>query len=541
MFNFKKYLTFIFIYILISLSTSFGIDIYAIKKDKNLNSFIDIRRINSDDNYFYLHSYYYDGILKLDKKMNLINSFYFNFTDIKFYYGGIILLPYNQNHLYLVKRPNRDYYTKFFPDSTSENENPFFFIFKIDKQNMNINKIYSVKLNLNTIIKISNEDYKYITNKNEFKTLFYDKFSDNLYFTFNYIYSNEKTKNYLSRNKLIKIKLNDFLDILDKKNDTYIKNAEIYSFPDYLKPYYIDFSLNYNESYYKNFFKLVSKTFTGYTTYYSFIGVLDQNNFFNNILLNLSDINLSVKSFLNFFIEDEDIYFFIEEKQKRNSQINIQINIIKTNIYELLNNKNFKNYVVNKIYLDDYYNKLYLSSFSSALYINNIDKDKFTLIINEPKKVSAFYFAQIKIPQIKIIYINKKDLSIHKVIRFQKGLASDIFIWGNNYLAVGEFSFLDLNIIFKKIFNRNIDRYYVDLIIDLRNPDELNSKYLKESKQKIKQSKDFQILKEIKITNLDIKKEYNDVFYIQKYELPNDYLKIEKQQLKLDIIKNPKF
>ena len=69
----------------------------------------------------------------------------------------------------------------------------------------------------------------------------------------------------------------------------------------------------------------------------------------------------------------------------------------------------------------------------------------------------------------------------------------------------------------------------------------MNSKYLKEAKQKIKQSKDVQILKEIKITNLDIKKEYNDVFYIQKYNLPNDYFKIEKQQLKLDIIKNPTF
>jgi len=80
-----------------------------------------------------------------------------------------------------------------------------------------------------------------------------------------------------------------------------------------------------------------------------------------------------------------------------------------------------------------------------------------------------------------------------------------------------------------------------DLLIDLRNPDELNSNYLKESKQKINQSKDFKILKEIKITNLDIKKEDNDVFYIKKYELPNDYLKIEKQQLKLDIIKNPTF
>jgi hypothetical protein len=526
MFNFKKYLTFIFIYILISLGISFSIDIYAIK-DKNENSFIDISGINSDDNYFYLvcpndsilKLYADDIILKLDKQMNLINSCNFNLTNITLYRRKFFV-SYNQNHIYLFKVP--DYYTKFLKDSKSENENPFFFVFKIDKQNMNINKIYPIKLNLNTIIKISNEDYKYITNKNEFKNLFYDKFSDNLYFTFNYIYSNQKTKNYLSRNKLIKIKLNDFLDILDKK-------AEIYSFPDYLMPYYKDFSLNYNGSYHYNFLKLVGNPIKKYSNVYSCIGVLDQNNFFNNILLDLSDsMN---KKFIDFFIEDQYIYLFIEEKQKRNSQINKQINIIKTNIYELFNNKNFKNYVVNKIYLDlDYV----------GLYINNIDKDKFTLIINEPKKILNLNFTTIK-----IIYINKKDLSIHKVIRFQKGLASYIIIRGNNYLAYSYFSFLDFNVIFKqileKIFNRITVRDYVDLIIDLRNPDELNSKYLTESKQKINQSKDFQILKEIKITNLDIKKEYNDVFYIQKYKLPNDYLKIEKQQLKLDIIKNPTF
>ena len=226
MFNFKKYLTFIFIYILISLGISFSIDIYAIK-DKNKNSFIAVGKINSDYSYFYLVCAD-DSILKLDKQMNLINSCNFNLTNIRFYYGRQFFVPYKQNHLYLVKRPTTDYYTKFFPDSKSEDENPFFFIFKIDKQNMNINKIYPVKLNLNTIIKIANEDYKYITNKNEFNTLFYDKFSDNLYFTFNYIYYNKKTENYLSRKKLIKIKLNYFLDILDKKNDTYIKNAEIY-------------------------------------------------------------------------------------------------------------------------------------------------------------------------------------------------------------------------------------------------------------------------------------------------------------------------
>jgi hypothetical protein len=500
------------------LGISFSIDIYAIK-DKNENSFIEVGRVDSDDSYFYMVCPD-DIILKLDKQMNLINSCNFNLTNIRFYYDKQFFVPYNQNHIYLFIRPTRDYYTKFLKDSKSEDENPFFFIFKIDKQNMNINKIYPVKLNLNTIIKISNEDYKYITNKNEFKTLFYDKFSDNLYFTFNYIYSNEKTKNYLyylSRNKLIKIKLNDFLDILDKK-------AEIYSFPDYLMPYYKDFSLNYNGSYHYNFLKLVGSSVK---KVYSCIGVLDQNNFFNNILLDLSDsMN---KKFIDFFIEDQYIYLFIEEKQKRNSQINKQINIIKTNIYELFNNKSFKNYVVSKIYSDDY-----------RLYINNIDKDKFTLIINETKKILNLNFATIK-----IIYINKKDLSIHKVIRFQKGLTSYIIIWSNNYLAVSYFSFLDFNVIFKQIlkeiFNRTIVRDSLDLIIDLRNPDELNSKYLTESKQKINQSKDFQILKEIKITNLDIKKEYNDVFYIQKYELPNDYLKIEKQQLKLDIIKNPTF
>jgi hypothetical protein len=527
MFNFKKYLTFIFIYILISLSTSFSIDIYAIK-DKNKNSFIDIRGINIDDNYFYLVCAD-DIILKLNKQMNLINSCNFNLTNIRFYYGGQFFVPYNQNHLYLFRRPTRDYYTKFFKDSKSENENPFFFIFKIDKQTMNINKIYPVKLNLNTIIKISNEDYKYITNKNEFKTLFYDKFSDNLYFTFNYIYSNQKTKKSLSTKKLIKIKLNHFLDILDKKNDTYIKKAEIYSFPDYLMPYYKDFSLNYNGSYHYNFLKLVGSRVKMYINAYTSVGVLDQNNFFNNILLDLSDsMN---KELSDFFIEDQYIYLFIKEKQKRNSQINRQINIIKTNIYELFNNKNFKNYVVNKIYLDlDYL----------GLYINNIDKDKFTLIINKTKKILNLNFTTIK-----IIYINKKDLSIYKVLRFQKGLTSSITIRGNNYLAVSDVLFIDLNVIFKeilkKIFNRIIVRYYVDLLIDLRNPDELNSKYLRESKQKINQSKDFQILKEIKITNLDIKKESNDVFYIKKYELPNDYLKIEKQELKLDIIKNPTF
>jgi hypothetical protein len=518
MFNFKKYLTFIIIYIIISLGISFSIDIYAIK-DKNENSFIEVGRVDSDDSYFYMVCPD-DIILKLDKQMNLINSCNFNLTNIRFYYDKQFFVPYNQNHIYLFIRPTRDYYTKFLKDSKSEDENPFFFIFKIDKQNMNINKIYPVKLNLNTIIKISNEDYKYITNKNEFKTLFYDKFSDNLYFTFNYIYSNEKTKNYLyylSRNKLIKIKLNDFLDILDKK-------AEIYSFPDYLMPYYKDFSLNYNGSYHYNFLKLVGSSVK---KVYSCIGVLDQNNFFNNILLDLSDsMN---KKFIDFFIEDQYIYLFIEEKQKRNSQINKQINIIKTNIYELFNNKSFKNYVVSKIYSDDY-----------RLYINNIDKDKFTLIINETKKILNLNFATIK-----IIYINKKDLSIHKVIRFQKGLTSYIIIWSNNNLAVSYFSFLDFNVIFKQIlkeiFNRTIVRDSLDLIIDLRNPDELNSKYLTESKKKINQSKDFQILKEIKITNLDIKKEYNDVFYIQKYKLPNDYLKIEKQQLKLDIIKNPTF
>jgi hypothetical protein len=521
MFNFKKYLTLIFIYILISLGISFSIDIYAIK-DKKENSFIDIRGINSDDNYLYLVCAD-DSILKLDKQMNLINSCNFNLANITLYRRQFFV-PYNQNHIYLFIRPTRDYYTKFLKDSKSEDENPFFFIFKIDKQNMNINKIYPIKLNLNTIIKISNEDYKYITNKNEFKNLFYDKFSDNLYFTFNYIYSNQKTKKSLSTKKLIKIKLNHFLDILDKKNDTYIKKAEIYSFPDYLMPYYIDFSLNYNGSYHNNFLKLVDSSVK---KVYSCIGVLDQNNFFNNVLLDLSDsMN---KEFIDFFIENEYIYLFIEEKQKRNSQINKQINIIKTNIYELFNNKSFKNYVVSKIYSDDY-----------RLYINNIDKDKFTLIINETKKILNLNFATIK-----IIYINKKDLSIHKVIRFQKGLTSYIIIRSNNDLAVGEFSFLDFNVIFKgilkEIFNRITVRDSLDLIIDLRNPDELNSKYLKESKQKINQSKDFQILKEIKITNLDIKKEYNDVFYIQKYEFPNDYLKIEKQQLKLDIIKNPTF
>jgi hypothetical protein len=527
MFNLKKSLTFIVIYILISLGISFSIDIYAIK-DKNKNSFIELAKINSDDNYFYLVCLD-DSILKLDKQMNLVNSCNFNFTNIKFYYGRQFFVPYKQNHLYLVKRPTTDYYTKFFPDSKSEDKNPFFFIFKIDKQNMNINKIYPVKLNLNTIIKISNEDYKYITNKNEFNTLFYDKFSDNLYFTFNYIYSNEKTENYLSRKKLIKIKLKDFLDILDKKNDTYIKNAEIYSFPDYLMPYYIDFSLNYDGSYHNNFLKLVGNPIKKYSNVYSCIGLLDQNNFFNNLLLDLSD---SIgKKFKDFFIEDQYIYLFIEEEQKTNSPINKQINIIKTNIYELFNNKNFKNYVVNKIYLDlDYL----------GLYINNIDKDKFTLIINETKKILNLNFTTIK-----IIYINKKDLSIHKVIRFQKGLTSYIIIQGNNYLNFSYFSFLDLNVIFKgilkEIFNRITVRDSLDLIIDLRNPDELNSKYLKESKQKINQSKDVQILKEIKITNLDIKKESNDVFYIQKYELPNDYLKVEKQQLKLDIIKNPTF
>ncbi len=263
MFNLKKPLTFIVIYILISLGISFSIDIYAIK-DKNKNSFIDIRGINSDDNYFYLvcdddrilKLYADDIILKLDKQMNLINSCNFNLTNITLYRRKFFV-PYNQNHIYLFKEPTRDYYTKFLKDSKSEDENPFFFIFKIDKQTMNINKIYPVKLNLNTIIKISNEDYKYITNKNEFKTLFYDKFCDNLYFTFNYIYSNEKTKNYLSRKKLIKIKLNDSLDKIDKENDTYIKNAEICSFPDYLMPYYRDFSLNYNGSYHNNFIKII--------------------------------------------------------------------------------------------------------------------------------------------------------------------------------------------------------------------------------------------------------------------------------------------
>jgi hypothetical protein len=525
MFNSKKYLTFIIIYILISLGISFSIDIYAIK-DKNKNSFIAVGRVNSDDSYFYLVCPD-DIILKLDKQMNLINSCNFNLTNIRFYYDGQFFVPYNQNHIYLFIRPTRDYYTKFLKDSKSENENPFFFIFKIDKQNMNINKIYPVKLNLNTIIKISNEDYKYITNKNEFKNLFYDKFSDNLYFTFNYIYSNQKTKKSLSTKKLIKIKLNHFLDILDKKNDTYIKKAEIYSFPDYLMPYYIDFSLNYNESYHNNLLKLVGSPVKMYINAYTSVGVLDQNNFFNNILLDLSDsMN---KEFNNFFIEDEYIYLFIKERQRRNNYINKQINIIKTNIYELFNNKSFKNYVVNKIYSDDY-----------GLYINNIDKDKFALITIEPQKINPNFAT------IKIIYINKKDLSIHKVLGFQKGLASNIIIWSNNNLAVSYFSFLDFNVIFKKIlkkiFNRTIDiPYFYFLLIDLRNPDELNSKYLKESKQKINQSKDFQILKEIKITNLDIKKEYNDVFYIQKYELPDDYLKIEKQQSKLDIIKNPTF
>jgi hypothetical protein len=253
------------------------------------------------------------------------------------------LYPITKITLYLFRRPTRDYYTKFLKDSKSENENPFFFVFKIDKQTMNINKIYPVKLNLNTIIKISNEDYKYITNKDEFKTLFYDKFSDNLYFTFNYIYSNEKTKNYLSTKKLIKIKLNDFLDKIDKENDTYIKNAEICSFPAYLMPYYRDFSLNYNGSYHNNFLKLLGSSLKMYINAYTSVGVLDQNNFFNNILLDLSD---SIgKKFKDFFIEDQYIYLFIEEKQKRNSQTNRQIN----------------------------------------LYINNIDKDKFALItFNSP-------------------------------------------------------------------------------------------------------------------------------------------------------------
>jgi len=239
------------------------------------------------------------------------------------------LYPITKIILYLFRRSTRYYYTKFLKDSKSENENPFFFVFKIDKQIMNINKIYPVKLNLNTIIKISNEDYKYITNKDEFKTLFYDKFCDNLYFTFNYIYSNEKTKNYLSRKKLIKIKLNDSLDKIDKENDTYIKNAEICSFLDYLMPYYRDFSLNYNESYYKNFLKLVGNPIKKYSNVYSCIGVLDQNNFFNNILLDLSD---SIgKKFKDFFIEDQYIYLFIEEKQKRNSQTNRQINLYINN------------------------------------------------------------------------------------------------------------------------------------------------------------------------------------------------------------------
>jgi hypothetical protein len=440
MFYSKKSLTFILIYILISLGISFSIDIYAIK-DKNKNSFIELSIINSDDSYFYLVCAD-DIILKLNKQMNLINSCNFNLTNIRFYYGRQFFVPYNQNHLYLFRRPTRDYYTKFFKDSKSENENPFFFIFKIDKKTMNINKIYPVKLNLNTIIKISNEDYKYITNKNEFKNLFYDKFSDNLYFTFNYIYSNQKTKKSLSTKKLIKIKLNHFLDILDKKNDTYIKNAEIYSFPDYLKPYYMDFSLNYNGSYHYNFLKLVGSPVKMYINAYTSAGVLDQNNFFNNILLDLSDsMN---KEFSDFFIEDQYIYLFIKEKQKRNSQINKQINIIKTNIYELFNNKSFKNYVVSKIYSDDY-----------GLYINNIDKDKFALITIESQKINPNFAT------IKIIYINKKDLSIHKVIRFQKGLTSNIIIWSNNNLAVSYFSFLDFNVIFKKI----LKKFLIEILI----------------------------------------------------------------------------
>ncbi len=67
-----------------------------------------------------------------------------------------------------------------------------------------------------------------------------------------------------------------------------------------------------------------------YINAYTSVGVLDQNNFFNNILLDLSD-SIGEK-FKDFFIEDQYIYLFIEEKQKRNSQTNRQINLYINNI-----------------------------------------------------------------------------------------------------------------------------------------------------------------------------------------------------------------
>ena len=212
----------------------------------------------------------------------------------------------------------------------------------------------------------------------------------------------------------------------------------------------------------------------------------------------------------------------------------IEINLIKTDIYKLLKDKSFNNYTLNSIYTESSKNYLKLdnrNNYFKNTFINNVDENTFTLTFSEPNKL-----LNIDYGKTKIIYINKKDLSIHKSIIFHKGIVSGLVPYNNKYITLGSFSYVDLVGIFKRIFNIDHQSYYY-LLIDLRNPDQLNSKYLKESKLYIKQLKDSQIIKQIKITNLDIQKENNDLFYIKKY--PNNHLKIETQKINIEIVKNP--
>ena len=203
----------------------------------------------------------------------------------------------------------------------------------------------------------------------------------------------------LSKNKLIKLKFNSLLDKLEEKqNICYILNSEIYSYDSSFNVYFKDFSINDNKISPTNFLKLIKSNRKS-------IAIINQNNLFDNILLDLPA--QKNKKIIDLFIENEYAYIFVQEVKEKF----IEINLIKTDIYKLLKDKSFNNYTLNSIYTESSKNYLKLDNtkkYFKNTFINNVDENTFTLTILEPNKLLNNELLYIDYEKTKIIYINKR-------------------------------------------------------------------------------------------------------------------------------------